>query len=54
MLAHATLPVAGFEQLGTDAAHTDHMLLKRPATPGLPFARLGAAKRERAGAVVVA
>jgi putative oxygen-independent coproporphyrinogen III oxidase len=52
MLAGATLPVAGFEQLGTDALHTEDVLLKTRLRQGLPLARLGAAERERAEGVV--
>ncbi|WP_041181199.1 radical SAM family heme chaperone HemW [Mycobacterium canetti] len=52
MLAGATLPVAGFEQLGTDALHTEDVLLKVRLRQGLPLARLGAAERERAEAVL--
>jgi coproporphyrinogen III oxidase-like Fe-S oxidoreductase len=52
MLAGATLPVAGFEQLGTDAVHTEDVLFKTRLRQGLPLARLGAAERERAEAVV--
>jgi coproporphyrinogen III oxidase-like Fe-S oxidoreductase len=52
MLAGATLPEAGFEQLGTDALHTEDVLLKTRLRQGLPLARLGAAERERAEAVV--
>jgi putative oxygen-independent coproporphyrinogen III oxidase len=52
MLAGATLPVAGFEQLGTDARHTEDVLLKTRLRTGLPLALLGAAERERATAVI--
>ena len=52
ILAGAILPVAGFEQLGTDALHTEDVLLKTRLRQGLPLDRLGAAERERAGAVV--
>jgi len=52
ILAGAMLPVAGFEQLGTDALHTEDVLLKTRLRQGLPLDRLGAAERERAGAVV--
>jgi oxygen-independent coproporphyrinogen-3 oxidase len=45
---HATLPVAGFEQLDADALHTEDVLLKIRLRQGLPLARLGAAERERA------
>jgi putative oxygen-independent coproporphyrinogen III oxidase len=52
ILADATLPVAGFEQLGTDALHTEDVLLKTRLRQGLPLDRLGAPERERAEAVV--
>lgn len=52
ILAGATLPVAGFEQLGADALHTEDVLLKVRLRQGLPLARLGAAERERAEAVL--
>ena len=52
MLAGARLPVAGFEQLDADALHTEYVLLKTRLRQGLPLNQLGAAERERAGAVV--
>lgn len=52
ILAGATLPVAGFEQLGADALHTEDVLLKVRLRQGLPLARLGAAEQERAEAVL--
>jgi putative oxygen-independent coproporphyrinogen III oxidase len=52
MLAGAALPVAGFEQLGADALHTEDVLLKTRLRTGLPLALLGTAERERAEAVV--
>lgn len=52
ILAGATLPVAGFEQVGADALHTEDVLLKVRLRQGLPLARLGAAERERAEAVL--
>ena len=52
ILAGATLPVAGFEQLGADALHTEDVLLKTRLRQGLPLDRLGAAERERAETVV--
>ncbi len=52
MLAGATLPVADFEQLGTDALHTEEVLLKIRLRQGLPLAGLDAAEHERAQAVV--
>jgi len=52
VLAGATLPVAGFEQLGTEALHTEDVLLKTRLRQGLPLAALDAAERERSEAVV--
>jgi putative oxygen-independent coproporphyrinogen III oxidase len=52
MLAGAALPVAGFEQLGADALHTEDVLLKTRLRQGLPLERLGVAERGRAEAVV--
>jgi putative oxygen-independent coproporphyrinogen III oxidase len=52
ILAGAALPVAGFEQLGTDALHTEDVLLKTRLRRGFPLDRLGAGERERAEAVV--
>ena len=52
VLAGATLPVAGFEQLGTGALHTEDVLLKTRLRQGLPLAALDAAERERSEAVV--
>jgi coproporphyrinogen III oxidase-like Fe-S oxidoreductase len=51
-LAGATLPVAGFEQLGENAMHTEDLLLKTRLRQGLPLARLGADERERATTLV--
>ena len=48
ILAGAALPVAGFEELGADALHTEDVLLKTRLRQGLPLARLGADERERA------
>lgn len=48
ILASGTLPVAGFEELGADALHTEDVLLKTRLRQGLPLARLGADERERA------
>lgn len=47
-LADAALPVAGFEQLGPDALHTEDVLLRTRLRHGLPLAVLDAAERERA------
>ena len=52
MLAGAMLPVAGFEQLGPDALHTEEVLLKTRLRQGLPLDRLGTAERERAQVAV--
>jgi putative oxygen-independent coproporphyrinogen III oxidase len=52
ILAGAMLPVAGFEQLGPDALHTEEVLLKTRLRQGLPLDRLGAAERERAQVAV--
>jgi coproporphyrinogen III oxidase-like Fe-S oxidoreductase len=46
------LPVAGFEQLGPDALHTEEVLLKTRLRQGLPLDRLGTAERERAQVAV--
>jgi putative oxygen-independent coproporphyrinogen III oxidase len=51
-LAGAMLPVAGFEQLGPDALHTEEVLLKTRLRQGLPLDRLGTAERERAQVAV--
>jgi oxygen-independent coproporphyrinogen-3 oxidase len=51
-LAGAALPVAGFEELDTDALHTEDVLLKIRLRQGLPLGRLGAAELERAEIVV--
>ena len=51
-LAGATLPVAGFEQLGADALHTEQVLLQTRLRQGLPLALLDAGERERAAVVV--
>jgi putative oxygen-independent coproporphyrinogen III oxidase len=52
ILAGAMLPVAGFEQLGPDALHTEEVLLKTRLRQGLPLDRLGTAERERAQVAV--
>lgn len=51
-LADGGLPVAGFEQLGADALHTEEVLLQIRLRQGLPVARLSGAERERAEQVV--
>ena len=48
ILAGATLPVAGFEELGADALHTEGVLLKTRLRQGLPLALLVVDERERA------
>ncbi|ORB49592.1 radical SAM family heme chaperone HemW [Mycobacterium persicum] len=52
LVAGATLPVAGFEQLGADALHTEDVLLRIRLRQGLPVARLDAAERQRAEAIL--
>lgn len=52
MLAGATLPLAGFEQLDADTLHTEDVLLKIRLRQGLPLSSLGDAERERAETVV--
>ncbi|BCI86988.1 hypothetical protein NIIDMKKI_21940 [Mycobacterium kansasii] len=52
LVAGATLPVAGFEQLGADALHTEDVLLKIRLRQGLPMSRLDSAERERAKVVL--
>jgi putative oxygen-independent coproporphyrinogen III oxidase len=52
ILADAMLPVAGLEQLGADALHTEDVMLRTRLRQGLPLARLGADERERAATVV--
>ncbi len=52
MLAGATLPVAGFEQLDPVALHTEDVLLKTRLRQGLPLAILHEAELERAETVV--
>ncbi len=51
-IAEGALPVAGFEQLGADALHTEEVLLQIRLRQGLPLSRLGADERERAGQLV--
>ena len=52
MLAGPSLPIAGFEQLGTDTLHTEEVLLKTRLRQGLPLDRLDAGERQRAEAVI--
>jgi len=52
MLAEATLPVAGFEQLDAGALHTEDVLLKTRLRQGLPLSVLSPGERERAEVVV--
>jgi putative oxygen-independent coproporphyrinogen III oxidase len=51
-LAEATLPVAGFEQLDADAAHTEDVMLRLRLRRGLPREALDVAERERAAVAV--
>jgi oxygen-independent coproporphyrinogen-3 oxidase len=51
-LSSDALPIAGFEQLDTDALHTEDVMLKMRLRQGLPLDLLGDAERERAEAVV--
>ena len=51
-LADVALPVAGFEQLGADALHTEDVMLKTRLRQGLPRATLGAAELQRAETAV--
>lgn len=48
----AALPVAGFEQLGSEALHTEDVLLKIRLRQGFPVDLLNSAERERAQGVV--
>lgn len=48
----AALPVAGFEQLGSEALHTEDVLLKIRLRQGLPVDLLNPAERERVQGVV--
>ncbi len=52
MLAEATLPVAGFEQLDAGALHTEDVLLKTRLRQGLPLSVLSPDERERAEVVI--
>ncbi|CAM2929709.1 coproporphyrinogen III oxidase [Mycobacterium intermedium] len=52
LLADAKLPVAGFEELGTDALHTEDVLLKIRLRQGLSLERLSDAERARAADVI--
>src|ERR1700739_1947138 len=51
-LSGAALPISGFEQLETDALHTEDVMLKTRLRQGLPLELLGDAERERAETVV--
>jgi putative oxygen-independent coproporphyrinogen III oxidase len=51
-LAAVSLPVSGFEQLGSGDLHTEEVLLKIRLRQGLPLDRLDAAERERAETVI--
>jgi len=48
MLAGATLPVAGFEQLSADDLNTEEVLLRIRLRRGLPLSRLTESEHERA------
>jgi coproporphyrinogen III oxidase-like Fe-S oxidoreductase len=52
MLADATLPVAGFEQLGADQLHAEEVLLNIRLRRGLRLSRLAAGERDRAAVAV--
>lgn len=52
ILATASLPVGGFEQLGPSDLHTEEVLLKIRLRQGLPLERLTAAECERAGTLI--
>jgi putative oxygen-independent coproporphyrinogen III oxidase len=52
LLSSGALPTAGFEQLDTDALHTEEVLLKTRLRQGLPVDRLGDDERERAETAV--
>lgn len=52
LLADAKLPVAGFEELGTDALHTEDVLLRIRLRQGLSWDLLSDAERERAADVI--
>ncbi|MBW0016042.1 MAG: coproporphyrinogen III oxidase [Mycobacterium sp.] len=52
MLSDGELPVAGFEQLDSEARHTEDVLLKIRLRQGLPLDRLSTDERERAQTVV--
>ncbi|GAB3024135.1 radical SAM family heme chaperone HemW [Mycobacterium bourgelatii] len=52
LLADAKLPVAGFEELGTDALHTEDVLLRIRLRQGLSWDLLSDAERERATDVI--
>jgi putative oxygen-independent coproporphyrinogen III oxidase len=51
-LAHAQLPVAGFEKLDAQARHTEDVMLRIRLRRGLPVELLDAAERERAAVAV--
>ena len=52
LLAGATLPVAGFEQLDADSRHTEDVLLRIRLRQGLSVALLDEAERQRADTAV--
>lgn len=52
LLAAAALPVSGYEELETDALHTEEVMLQIRLRQGLPISLLDAAERERADVAV--
>ncbi|OBJ87649.1 radical SAM family heme chaperone HemW [Mycobacterium asiaticum] len=52
LLAAAALPVSGYEELDTDAQHTEEVMLRIRLRQGLPISLLDAAERERARVAV--
>lgn len=52
LLAAAALPVSGYEELRTDALHTEEVMLQIRLRQGLPIRLLDAAERERADVAV--
>jgi oxygen-independent coproporphyrinogen-3 oxidase len=52
LLSDGQLPIAGFEELAADAAHTENVMLGLRVRQGLPLAVLSPTERERATALV--
>jgi oxygen-independent coproporphyrinogen-3 oxidase len=52
LLGDATLPIAGFEELSADAAHTEDVMLRMRVRQGLPQDVLSAEERRRAQTAV--